>query len=196
MGADFASKIDIAALCLLFDVDGVLTPFLKYYLPDETVRESTNDQYQGWWRDGRFTVTPGNIIDFDFIENDCEQFARDFEISEFGFDPHQATQFAGRMINNGWNMTEVRPSVLNFSEPMKELEARVIAGTFQHNDPVLTWMVSNVVCHLDAKDNIYPRKEKPENKIDGVVALLTALNRHMQPSEDGSIYDKRGLTVV
>jgi len=37
--------------------------------------------------------------------------------------------------------------------------------------------VSNVVCHRDAKDNIYPRKERNENKIDGVVALLTALNR-------------------
>ena len=93
-------------------------------------------------------------------------------------------------------MTEVRPSVLNFSEPMKELEARVVAGTIQHNDPVLTWMVSNVVCHMDAKDNIYPRKEKPENKIDGVIALLSAMNRYMNASDDDNIYMKRGLTVV
>jgi len=196
MGADFASKIDIAALCLLFERDGVLYPFLRYYLPDETVRTSTNDQYAGWWREDRFTVTPGNIVDFDYIEQDCERFASDFQITEFGYDPHQATQFAGRMINNGFNMVEVRPSVLNFSEPMKELEARVIAKTLKHNDPVLTWMVSNVVCHMDAKDNIYPRKEKPENKIDGVIALLSAMNRYMQPGETESIYAKRGLTVV
>ena len=196
MGADFASKVDIAALCLLFWKDGHLYPFSKYYLPDETVRTSTNDSYHGWWKEGRFTVTPGNIIDFDFIEEDCKRFASMFEIREFAYDPHQATQFAGRMINEGWNMTEVRPSVLNFSEPMKELDARVRAGTISHNDPVLTWMVSNVVCHLDAKDNIYPRKEKPENKIDGVIALLSALNRYMQPDEEGSIYLKRGLTVV
>jgi phage terminase large subunit-like protein len=36
-------------------------------------------------------------------------------------------------------------------------------------------MVSNVVAHRDAKDNIYPRKQKPENKIDGVVAIIMAL---------------------
>jgi phage terminase large subunit-like protein len=38
-------------------------------------------------------------------------------------------------------------------------------------------MVSNVVCHTDAKENIYPRKERPENKIDGVIAAITALGR-------------------
>jgi hypothetical protein len=31
----------------------------------------------------------------------------------------------------------------------------------------------------DIKDNIYPRKERPENKIDGVVAATMALGRYM-----------------
>jgi phage terminase large subunit-like protein len=38
-------------------------------------------------------------------------------------------------------------------------------------------MISNVVCHHDARDNIYPRKERPENKIDGAIALIMALGR-------------------
>jgi phage terminase large subunit-like protein len=69
---------------------------------------------------------------------------------------------------------------------MKMLEALVISGRFHHDgDPVLTWMVSNVVCHRDAKDNIYPRKEREENKIDGVVATLMALGRALsrQPEQ-------------
>ncbi|KXW57496.1 phage terminase [Ferrovum myxofaciens] len=45
-------------------------------------------------------------------------------------------------------------------------------------------MISNVVCHRDQKDNIYPRKEREENKIDGVVALIMALGRQMAPSDD------------
>jgi phage terminase large subunit-like protein len=36
-------------------------------------------------------------------------------------------------------------------------------------------MASNVVARLDAKDNIYPRKERAENKIDGIVALIMAI---------------------
>ena len=42
------------------------------------------------------------------------------------------------------------------------------------------WMACNVVCHIDAKENIYPRKEKPENKIDGIVALIMAMNQAIQ----------------
>jgi phage terminase large subunit-like protein len=94
-------------------------------------------------------------------------------------------------------MVEVRPTVLNFSEPMKTLEALVLQGKFRHDgDPVLTWMASNVVAHLDAKDNIYPRKERPENKIDGIVALIMALARAMMGGGDSSVYEERGQLVL
>ena len=40
-------------------------------------------------------------------------------------------------------------------------EALVRSGRLHHDgDPVLAWMVSNVVCHRDKKDNIYPNKGK------------------------------------
>ena len=50
----------------------------------------------------------------------------------------------------------------------------------------MTWMMSNVVAHTDAKDNIYPRKEFPENKIDGVVALIMAINRAQGANNEGT----------
>ena len=30
---------------------------------------------------------------------------------------------------------------------------------------------------MDAKDNVYPRKETPDNKIDGMVALIMAMKQ-------------------
>ena len=47
------------------------------------------------------------------------------------------------------------------------------------NDPVANWCFGNVVARLDKKDNIFPNKEKYENKIDPVVALIMAVNRSM-----------------
>ena len=41
----------------------------------------------------------------------------------------------------------------------------------------MTWMISNVTATLDKKDNIYPNKERSENKIDGPVAAIMALAR-------------------
>ena len=42
---------------------------------------------------------------------------------------------------------------------------------------VLAWMIGNVVCHRDHKDNIYPNKQRPELKIDGAIALIMAIAR-------------------
>ena len=91
-------------------------------------------------------------------------------------------------------MVEVGATVKNFSEPMKEMEALVLDGRFHFNgDPILSWMVSNVVFHMDNKDNIYPRKENPENKIDGVIGLLMALNREIRHREDRSKYEDEDM---
>jgi len=85
---------------------------------------------------------------------------------------------------------EYRQTVQNLSEPMKELEALVLQGRIHHNnDPVLTWMISNVVAHTDAKENIYPRKEFPENKIDGAVALICALGLAITKGDDASSFN-------
>ena len=75
-------------------------------------------------------------------------------------------------------MVEIRQTVQNISEPMKELEALTLRRLLAHGDcPILTWMASNVLAKLDVKDNIYPNKERPENKIDGIVALIMSLSR-------------------
>ena len=192
IGLDLASKTDIAALMLIFqhpEISDAYVAFGKYYLPEDTVNRAGNSQYPGWMRTGRLTVTPGNVIDFSWIEADLLDMASRFGIQAVAFDPFQATQLSTRMLSEGLPMIEVRPTVLNFSEPMKTVEALVLQKKLIHDgDPVLAWMASNVVAHLDAKDNIYPRKERPENKIDGIVALIMAISRAIKPG-DGIVID-------
>ena len=201
VGIDLASKRDIASLVVMFPRYGDqglerVHTFTRHYLPEDEVENATNSQYGGWTASGRITATPGNIIDYAYIEADMDDLASRFEVREVAYDPFQATQFSTRMMERGFTMVEVRPTVLNFSEPMKELESLVVSGRLVHDaDPVLTWMVSNVVCHLDAKDNIFPRKERPENKIDGVVAAIMALNRCLVHQDDAA-YSNHGLTLI
>lgn len=185
IGIDLASKVDIASMALLFECEGQVVAFVRHFLPEDTVFAAANSQYQGWMHADRLLATPGNVTDFGLIEAELLDAAARFEIKAVAFDPFQATQFSTRMLAEGLPMIEVRPTVLNFSEPMKQLEALVLQGKWAFDgDPVLTWMVSNVVCHRDAKDNIYPRKERPENKIDGVIAVLMALNRLLLDNGD------------
>jgi phage terminase large subunit-like protein len=87
----------------------------------------------------------------------------------------------------GIEMVEVPQLPKYLSEPMKELEAAIYDGRFHFDgDPILIWAMSNVVCHLDKNDNLFPTKETYEKKIDPVTALLTALNRVMVTDDSGT----------
>lgn len=190
IGLDLASKVDFAALILVFRRETEYYAFLRSYLPENTIYRAENAQYQGWHNDGRIISTPGDVIDYSAIENDLIELNSRFQVQEIAYDPWQALQLSTRMTEQGLQMVEMRATVANFSEPMKQLQALVLSGKFKHDgDPVLAWMASNVVAHLDAKDNIYPRKERPENKIDGIVALIMAMGRAIVAEEGGSVED-------
>lgn len=198
IGMDLASKVDIAAVELLFPLDGGgYARFGKYYLPEATVDEPANEHYRAWARAGHLTVTEGNIIDFTRILEDLEALAARFRVEALAYDPFQATMLVTELTNAGLPCVEVKPTVLNLSEPMKQVDALIRDRKLRHDgDPVMAWMMSNVVAKTDAKDNVYPRKEREEKKIDGFVALVMAMNRAMAGETGGTVYDREELMVL
>lgn len=177
---DLASKTDIAAKIILFRRGSEYYAFGTYYLPEDAIEQGNPnyDFYSGWAHDNRLSLTPGNVIDFERIERDLVEDFQRFHVVEVGFDPWQATELSTRMIAEGLPMVPVPMTVQRLSEPMKGLEALVLQRKVHHDgDPVLGWMMSNVTAKVDAKENVFPRKDRPENKIDGAVALIGALGR-------------------
>ena len=200
IGLDLASKIDVAAKISLFDLGKDWAVFGRFYIPEDAIeRGNPNyDIYRGWVDRGYLTLTPGNVIDFEYIERDLKQDGKNFHVTELPFDPYQATQLATRMMAEGLPMIEVAQNVRNLSEPMKELGARILSGKVKHDgNPVLSWMMGNVVARLDAKENVYPRKVREENKIDGSVALIMAVSRKILAAQKKpSVYATRGLLTL
>lgn len=189
LSLDLASKVDMACLGAMFERNGRYSLFMRHYCPESRILEPGNDRYKAWHAAGWITATPGEIIDYSYIEDDLREFGSKFEVQEVAYDPFQATQFATRMLDEGFPMLEFGATVKNFSEPMKELEALFLTQRIEVQiDPVLMWMFGNVVARVDAKDNIFPRKERDENKIDGAVAAIMALARRM-------FYDDQATTV-
>lgn len=181
-GIDLATKIDIAVVIRLFwrveeDEKVHYYTFPTFFLPSERVETSKNSQYVGWSRQGLIEVTEGPITDLTYIKNFIIEDMKKYDVISCAYDPWQATQMAQELLSEGAPMYELSPTVLNFSEPMKQVQALVYSKRL-HTDgnPVLEWMASNVVAHMDAKENIYPRKENNDNKIDGIVALIMAMN--------------------
>lgn len=176
IGLDVGAKNDVTAKVLLFPVGKSFVVFADFYLPEAAVEKSTNSQYRGWVEEGWITQSGGAMTDLSRIEEDIRDDLSRFDVKGIAYDPWNALQLATNLGNDGAPMVEYRNTVQNFSDPMKSLEALVQDKRVNHDgNPVLRWMMGNVVAKLDAKDNIFPRKERYENKIDGVVALIMAL---------------------
>jgi len=191
IATDLASKTDIASMAVLFEKDNKFYLFVKNFLNEEACQDGRNSQYSGWAREGRLITTPGNVTDFSFIEDEIRALASEYNVQDAAFDPWQASYIMQRLAEEGLPTVEFRQTVQNMSEAMKEFEALILQRRLIHaNCPVLTWMISNVVCHTDAKENIYPRKEFPENKIDGVVATIMAIGRMIATQDDQGSFDE------
>jgi phage terminase large subunit-like protein len=198
---DLASKIDICALVLLFEFEKGFAVFGKYYLPEETVQLAGNDHYVKWVKEGYIIETPGARTDFKYIEDDLKAIHAEFPILELAYDPREATYLINNVMEwiepdpqNPRVCIEISQGPALMSEPMKEVEAQIYANTLWHNgDPVLTWMMGNVVKKQGRNSGpvkyYYPTKEKNEFKIDGAVSLIMAMSRAMLRAEHGSIYD-------
>jgi phage terminase large subunit-like protein len=181
LGLDLASKNDLCALVLLFRYRDGYAVFGRYYLPRKTVDKPEHQHYQKWEKEKSLCVTEGDITDYEYILEDIVEACETFEVGGIGYDPAQATMLVNKLTGKGLPVVEYAPTVLNFSEPMKQIEAHVSAGKIAHNgNGVMDWAMSNVTAKSDRKDNVYPTKEVPGNKIDPFVALCMAMGLAMQ----------------
>lgn len=189
VGVDLASKLDVAAVVMLFLKDGAYHCIPRFYVPESTLEE--NEKYRNFVLEGAMVATPGEMTDYAFIEEELKELAaRGADIRDIAFDPAQAAYLMTRLDQAGLPVVEMAQNVRNLSEPMKEVEALTLSRRFWHDgNAAMTWMVGNVVAKVDAKEHIYPRKETAANKIDGAVALILAMGRAMQAEDTGSMDD-------
>lgn len=198
IGVDLASKIDLTAVMLLFRAkDGKIATFGFYYLPSETIEKSENTHYQLWVAEGILTKTEGARTDFKRIEDDIRDLAKRFIIKELLFDEKEAAYWIQNLQeDSNFECIAVPQSPAYISEPMKTLEALIYAQEFIHsNDKLLNWSMSNVVKKQSksggATKSYYPTKQTVANKIDPVVAIITALSRMMTYEDNGDSYNTR-----
>jgi phage terminase large subunit-like protein len=196
VGVDLASTTDIAAVEIVFEYGAGYARFGRYYLPEATIELPENEHYRAWRDAGWITQTDGDMVDYITIRDDILQIADEHQLLELAFDPFQAMMMMSELGSKGVACVEVRPTVPNFSPAMKRVDGLIRSRKIAHNgDPVMLWMWSNVTARTDAKDNVYPRKERPENKIDGPIAHLMVQARYSSgPAE--SVYETRGFRVA
>lgn len=205
-GIDLSTTTDISAWVLCFppiDLERKYTFLYRFYIPGDNILERERIDkvpYSLWAEQGFVTVTPGNVIDYDYIEAQILADAEQYVIKEIAYDPYNATNITNNLSNEGLNMVPFRQGFTSMTGPSKDFEKRVLGKELNHGDnPVIRWMVSCTEVAQDLAGNIKPIKPdrgKTGKRIDGTVASIMALDRAAQGGTNESVYESRGVRVL
>lgn len=201
---DLSSKVDLSALVYAFrgkQPGAACGVVARLYMPEDRVEFAEKRDrlpYADWIKQGAITTTPGNVVDYGFIEQRLMDDASRFQIQEVAFDPWNAMQFATRMMGEGMTMVEFRQGFGSMSEPAKEVEKLILSRKLFHGGhPVLREMAKAISIATDPAGNIKPDKSKATLRIDGIVAMIMAVGRGLvAPAPFRSVYEIRGIQSV
>ena len=135
--------------------------------------------FRSWAREGQLTATPGDVVDYEAVRRCLNDWAERYQVQELAFDPWNATDLVTRLQEqDGLTCVPIRQGFASLSSPTKALEKAILSKTLRHDGhPVLRWNVSNVSVETDAAGNLKPSKKVSTERIDGVVALVMAIDR-------------------
>lgn len=199
VGMDLSTTTDLTALVAVFPDEKGFDVLARFFVPAERIRErSLRDHvpYDEWARQGLLTSTPGAVVDYDAIRAVLAGWAAEFSLQMVGFDPWNATDLVTRLQSqDGLVCVSMRQGFASLSAPTKSLEQAILGHRLrQDGDPVLRWNVGNVAVESDPAGNLKPSKTKSTERIDGVVALIMAVDlMNRQASTPAPSYQ---MTVV
>lgn len=199
VGIDLSKRIDLTAAGIIvpIDVDGAVQYVVRAhgFIPEDTVavHEKTDKvPYRAWAKAGYLTITPGDVVDYRFIESWIHETtdALGVNVKELCYDPYNATHFAQDFDAQGIMTVEVRQGMRTLSEPTKAFREEAYRGNILHEpNPLLDWAISNAVTKRDHNENIILDKEKSTNRIDPIAAVINAFSRaRVTAEEDMSDY--------
>lgn len=184
LALDLSSKLDISAMVLAFPPrpDVTRDPWrvlCRFWIPENNV-EAREDRdrapYRRWIEEGWLETTRGNSIDHGVIRDAALEAAKLYSVLVAPFDPWNAAQISAELGDEGLQVVEFIQGIKSYTKPTKEFLTIVGDGLLAHgNNPVLTWMASNLVTESDKNLNLMPHKKHSRGRIDGICALIMAI---------------------
>lgn len=193
-GLDLSKNRDITALALFFPGKTEYDrhhALIKCWCPEENAIERTRLDgipYTQWAQDGWIELTPGDIIDTDYIKSDILEAKLKYKFHSCAYDRWRATELVLDINDEiGEADTETKQfmegftqTAGHFSGPLTQMEKMILKRQLNYGkNPVLEWMNRNVILYTDTNGNIKLDKSKSKDKIDGMVALAMAIGQWM-----------------
>ncbi len=203
LAVDLSSTIDLSVIVACWrTADGyVVRPW--FFCPEDNLEERerlSNAPYRAWGsaEGGKIVeATPGNVIDYQRIEEKLIELSAEFNVREIVFDPYMARQVQPNLLKMGLPVRDFRQVPSLMMPAFHELERAILAGEFIHGgNPVLRFCFSNVVVKRNDQGHVAKfTKPKLWLSIDGAVAAAMAVARAAAGDASRSIFDDPTITA-
>ena len=199
VGIDLASKSDICATAFFFPRYNY-AKFL-FVLPEGKIAEREDRvDYRRWLEEGWVQSCPGKVLDESWYLEQLMQAMRPYEIEAIAYDPWGMWDLKTRFGIYEPVLMEYRQDIRYMSVPTKRLESELLKHELRLGaNPVIRWMLRNVVVYIDPNANVKLDKARSRNKIDGVVALVDAIGAWLNQTNGErpqELYADHGLRVL
>ena len=182
IGVDLSTVSDFSSMSVMIPVDDKFYFKTYCFLPEDSLKNHPQKElYLKFIQEGTMIITPGNVTDYDYITNLINAINQVLDIEGVYYDKWNATQFAIKCTELGYNMCPFSQGTGNFNNPTKEMERLVKCGkAIIDRSSCVLWQFGNVTLKIDYVGNCKPNKESNKNKIDSTISMISALGGYLK----------------
>lgn len=182
LGADLSRGDDFCAFTFMFPLsDGCFGIKTRNYITSLTLNKlplAMYQKYQDFIAEGSLIVMEGTILDMMDVYDDLDQFIldRQFDICAFGYDPYNAKEFVERWCkeNGSYGVEKVIQGARTESVPLGELKKLAEERMLLFDEDIMAFSMGNCITITDTNGNRKLLKQRNDQKIDPVAAMLDA----------------------
>ncbi len=209
-GLDLSKSTDLTAFVLVYPPqDGLETWVTLFWawvpLEDLQARENRDGvPYGDWIRAEFLRGCPGDIIDYDAVEQAIWDAAAQFDLVTLGLDAAMSWTLSQRLMQStkeheGLEVIEIPQTMMGMSPATKQLEVLLRKHEMLHeHNTCARWNFGNVRCATDGNENVKPMKNRSVGRIDisvaWIIAMATAMSKGAEKPDLNAALDRGDFT--
>lgn len=182
LGADLSRGDDFCAFTFLFPLaNSCFGIKARSYITSLTLSKlptAMRVKYNEFMREGSLIVLEGTTLDISEVYDDLDKFIErsGYDVRCFGYDPYNAKVFVERWIseNSEFGVEKVIQGAKTESVPLGELKKLSEARMLLFDEAIMTFCMGNCITLEDTNGNRKLLKQRYEQKIDNVAAMMDA----------------------
>ena len=210
-GLDLSKSTDLTAFVLIFPPQQGLETWVTLFwawvpLDDLAAREKRDGVPYGDWIRAEFIQgCPGDIIDYDAVEQTIWQAAGDFDLVTLGLDAAMSWTLSQRLMQgtedrDGLEVITIPQTMMGMSPATKKLELLLRKHEMLHeHNTAARWNFGNIRCATDGNENLKPMKDRSVGRIDMTVAwiisMATAMAKGVEKPDLASAMERPGFSL-